>query len=260
MVTATRHETEAERLDEDETIEPEEVDDNLDGKQLEKAGRFVALWNHTDAQFFVVRMDQFTETVYDGIFKTAHAGATWPGGDTKVEVDYKSLMWKEKEARWDFDDTTEPIYGHELSRCVSVVAASDREASFRHGMGIDRLGNEIKVQRMWYPVAVQVTEPAFKRQLHEILQMVGFGERPELPTHFHGLTDLPYSRYGVWTTDLKILVDQCDRMYEFYKDEPPSATQKVKNEPTVKGRPDMALQDLGTGEGQGRYASHPFVK
>ena len=66
MVTATRHETEAERLDEDETIEPEEVDDNLDGKQLEKAGRFVALWNHTDAQFFVVRMDQFDQTVYDG--------------------------------------------------------------------------------------------------------------------------------------------------------------------------------------------------
>ena len=131
----------------------------------------------------------------------------------------------------------------ELSRCVSVVAASDREASFRHGMGIDRLGNEIKVQRMWYPVAVQVTEPAFKRQLYEILQMVGFGERPELPTrwssrgpcssHFHMAS-------GRRTP--KILVERCDRHVAFYKDEP-EPTQKVKNEPTrLTARPDMALR------------------
>lgn len=106
--------------------------------------------------------------------------------------------------------------------------AADREASIRVGMAIDVVGRAFKSQLKWLPVAVQVTEAAFQRQLFELRMAIvvpGADARPELRTHWHGNSP--------WVTDPQLLLDRCKRYAAHFKGRaPPSHSEaKIEKEP-----------------------------
>ena len=118
-----------------------------------------------------------------------------------------------------------------LERCESLAAATDREATIRSGLAIDRQGIELRVGRPWYPCAVSPDEEAFAQQLHELLGAINnveeeeFQFTPELATHYHQLT-------SGWGTDVQVLRDRCIRHCNRYEDAPWSATSpRMDKEP-----------------------------
>ena len=71
--------------------------------------------------------------------------------DPETLIEKTSMRWTG--AEWVVDDAKEPLYMHQLRRCSSISMASDREATIRSGMGIDKQGAALEASRPWYRYA-----------------------------------------------------------------------------------------------------------
>ena len=207
------------------------LEDNL------QPNSFVALWFDHDAQFFINRIDSFDQQVAGDSLATPSAAEGRNKSDpNEVRVKVTSMFYNDQ-GDWVEDKAKDTLYGHQLKRIDSVVAAADREASLRSGFAIDVNGREIKIGRYWCPVAVHVTNPiAFQRQLYELVSAInipshsGLDEtnslvlaRPVLLTHFHEKTK--------WTTNTNILVQRCKRHIALHPEPPSRTLDKIDGEP-----------------------------
>ena len=224
-----------------------------------------------DAQFFPVRVESITEQVAGSSLKTPSAAAGRSrAATTEATVELSELVFVDgdfverqgkdtlythqvsdmlnaltktdamrprcprtldERSLFDLSEHTHTHTHAQLVRCKSQVGASDREATIRWGMAIDIYGNELKISRPWFPMAVRPTEAGFRRQLLELVSAVTlFSEepRPALLTHWHGRTK--------WETNPQVVLeramDHCVAFGETHRNAPPSAfSAKKKDEP-----------------------------
>ena len=169
------------------------------------------------------------ESLKGSSIKTPSAKAMVNAADTEVVIQNSSM--KLEDGEWVLDEKSSILYAHQIERSASVVAASDREATIRSGMAIDLFGKAIAYNRPWIPVATQVDDRAFQRQMHELLGAINLVDengrpeelRPELPCHWHGRTE--------WGTDTTLLLDRCRRHIDKVGETPPSAGLYGSDEP-----------------------------
>ena len=173
-----------------------------------------AQWNTADGRFMVCRFARGLQCLSDAaVTKNQHAPRL-PSGTPRECVTLSYVMRDEESGAVVLDPKTEDTTYLEEFQKVEVREAADREHSLQRGFAIGELGNQLKQERAWFPVAVRPGGRGWGSQLEQLARAAI--EPPELCSVWYESRELPRQ------TEKSMLMDRVARHAERFKAKAPS--------------------------------------